>query len=254
MSIPPRRRRPKQPAERAAPPALQVIAHIPGPFQIDSPELHAQLRGELELRTTDGKLGIFGHAETTTGRFELLGREYEIDRARASFDGDVDPVVDIRVTRVMADTTLVISVHGTARDPKLELSSDPPVYNSSQVLGLIVSGDPDDTRVDTATLDRQVVGALSGVLAAKLQGQLLSGLPLDVIRIEPTSGIEVGKYIRHNIYVSYVHHFGATMSDVHRTNAHEASFELRLRRGLMLGVRYGDAGIGAIDFAWTFRY
>ena len=256
---------PEASARKPLPLAVQVVAHIPGPFHVDSPEMHAELRGELELRTTDDKLGLYGHAETTAGHFELLGREYEIERARASFDGDVDPVIDVRLTRAMPDTTVIISVHGTASAPQLDLTSDPPVYDPSQVLGLIVSGDPNNTRLDTLGLDRQLVGAISGAVVDKIKAQILPGLPVDVIQVDTSGGddtfgglrsarIEVGKYIRHNIYVSYTHQLGTTVTDIHRSNAHELNFEYRIKRHLVVGVRYGDAGIGAVDVAWTLRY
>jgi translocation and assembly module TamB len=226
--------------------------------------MQAQLRGELEVRTVDGELGVFGHAETMEGRLDILGREYEIERARASFNGELDPVIDVRVTRVMGDAKLILSVHGTASAPKLELASDPPVYNPSQVLGLVLSGDPDNRRIYEPRSEQQVASAISGLLVSQLKGQLVAGLPLDVIQVEPTSGddlarptgarIELGTYIRRRVYVSYVHHFGATVTDVHRSNTHEVNIEYRVRRRMVLGVRYGDAGIGAVDFAWTFRY
>jgi hypothetical protein len=44
------------------------------------------------------------------------------------------------------------------------------------------------------------------------------------------------------------------MTDLHVTNAIEANFEYRFRRQLVIGVRYGDAGVGTIDIAWTHRY
>jgi len=240
-------------------PALAVIAHIPGPFRVDSPEMHAELRRELEVRSGERAIGIYGHAETTAGQVELLGHSYTIERARANFDGDTDPEIDVRLTREVSSATVVISVHGTAGEPKLELSSEPPVYDASQVLGIIVSGDPDNPHLDTSTLDRRLAGAVGGMLVSKIKG-LLPGLPVDVIKVDTSTGgadgtrIEVGKYIRQNVYVSYVHHFGATMNNVHRTNSHEVSFEYRFRKHLVIGVRYGDAGIGKVDVAWSLRY
>jgi autotransporter translocation and assembly factor TamB len=247
------------------PSAFQVIAHVPGPFKIESRDMDADFQGELEVRTVEGRLGIYGHAESTGGRFELLGRPYEIEHARVSFDGPLDPTLDVRLTRTLADTTLIISVNGTASAPSVELSSYPPRYNTAQVLGMVLSGDPGNQRVDATAIDRQVAGAISSVLAGKLTGQLVRGLPIDVIQVDAGGGpatagalrggsIEVGKYLRHDIYLSYTYQFGATLQDLHRTNAHEASFEYRFRRNLLLGVRYGDAGLGAIDFAWTRRY
>jgi autotransporter translocation and assembly factor TamB len=259
----PPQRAPKERGE--LPVAMDVIAHIPGPFKIESEEMSAELTGELELRTDEGKLGVYGHAETTTGRFTLLGRQYEIERVRASFNGDLDPVVDVRLTRAVADAKLIISVHGTLSAPQLELTSDPPLYDSSQVLGLIMSGDPGNTRVDRPAVDRQLAGAISGVLVGKLKGWLVPGLPIDVIKVDPATGdetlggrggtrIELGKFIRDNIYVSYTYQFGATMSDIHRANSHQVDFEYRPRRHFVLGLRYGDASIGAIDISWTLRY
>jgi translocation and assembly module TamB len=254
-------------AQRAAMPplAFNVIAYVPGPFRIDSKEMHAELKGELEVRGVDGALRIYGHGETTTGRFEVLGRQYEIDHARASFNGSTDPVIDVRLTRAVADTKVIISVHGTASAPQLELASDPPLYNSSQVLGIILSGDPDEQRVDTPSIDRQLAGAISGAVVSKIKGQIVPGLPIDVIKVDTTAGeegagrlggarIEIGHYLRKNIYVSYVHHLGTTMTDLHRTNTHEAKFDYRLGRHFAVGVRYGDASIGAIDVSWTLRY
>jgi autotransporter translocation and assembly factor TamB len=248
-----------------APLAVQVLAYIPGPFKVDSPEMHAELRGELEIRTVDGQLGVFGHVETTSGQFELLGREYEIERVRVSFHGDLDPEVDVRLTRVLSDTTVIVSVHGTYTAPRLELTSDPPIYNTSQVLGTIVSGNPDNQRLDTTAIDQQLTSAISGALVSKIKGQLVPGLPVDVITVDTTASeqtfgalrgarLEVGTYVRHNIYVSYVQHFGATVTDLHRTNSYEANIEYQLKRHFVIGVRYGDAGIGGVDFAWTLRY
>ena len=255
---------PEPTARVSQPPDLHVLAHIPGPFRVDAPELHAELSGELDVRTDGGRLGVYGHAETASGQLELLGRAYDIERARVTFDGGIDPTVDVRLTRAMSSATVVIAVHGTAKSPTLELTSDPPVYSQSQVLGLIVSGDPDNARVDSPSTDQQLVGAVSGALVSQLTGQIVSRLPLDVIKVEPGAGaslgglggarLEVGKYLRENIYVSYSHQFGATMTDIHHSNAHELSIEYRIRRHLVLGVRYGDAGIGAIDLAWTLRY
>jgi autotransporter translocation and assembly factor TamB len=243
----------------------QVLAHIPGPFKVESPELHADLRGDLDVRIHAGEPRIYGHVEARGGRIELLGRQYEIDRARANFDGSTDPVIDVRLTRALSNATVAIQVHGTAKKPKLELSSDPPIYDSSQIIGIIVSGDPENQRIDSRSMDQRLVGAVSGVLVSKIKEQIAPGLPIDVLRLETgadsetfgglgNARLEVGHYIRENLYVSYVHRFGTTVSDLHRANAHEANVEYRFRQKFVVGMRYGDAGIGALDVSWTLRY
>jgi autotransporter translocation and assembly factor TamB len=251
----------------AAPEQARVVAHIPGPFKVRSREMNADLQGEFDLLIVGGVLELYGHAETTSGTIELLNRRYQIDHARASFDGSVDPdpAIDVRLTRELADATLVIEVHGTAKKPELVLASDPPIYDSSQIIGIIVSGDPGNQKIDARSTDQQVVGAISGLLVNKIKDQVAPGLPIDVIKVDPGADIlgpagavgtrlEVGKYITDNIYVSYVHQFGTTMSGLHRVNANEANVEYRFRGRFATNIRYGDAGVGFIDFSWTLRY
>src|SRR5439155_25125148 len=121
--------------------------------------------------------------------------------------------LNIRVTRELQQATLVIEIRGTARKPELALSSEPPVYDQTQIVGLILSGDPSAARVPSGTIDSQIFGALSGALVAQIKNQIAPGLPIDVLSVETpveggtsnTTRIEVGKYLTSNIYVSYVH-------------------------------------------------
>ena len=258
-----RRRRAAVAVEQAddAPVKASLKAHIPGPFRVRSSELGTDLNGDLDVEILGEVLRITGTVDSTWGRIELLGRSYEIEHVHVSFDGSpkLDPTLDLRITRAVDAATVIIRVRGTLSRPHIELSSEPPIYSQSQIIGIIVSGDPGSTRISDAATDQKVVGAISGVLVNQIKNQLAPGLPIDVIRVEGddsaagTSRLEVGKYITESIYLSYVHQFGAP-TGLHPVNANEAQLQYRFKRHYQLETRFGDAGVGAVNFYWSLRY
>jgi autotransporter translocation and assembly factor TamB len=249
-----------EPQQRARPRLdAEVVAHLPGPFKLRSRELEADVRGQLDVLLTDGKLRLEGHGETTWGRIELFGHRYEIERARVDFDGSPDPNVDVRLTRQITGTTIVVEVQGTAKNPRLLLASDPPIYDSTQILGILLSGDPGypglpDNRRGVAQKDT-VASAVSNLFVSKISEQLLPGLPL-AVRVEAgrAARIELGHQLTDRIYLRYTHHFGATGSGLHQVNANEATVQVRFRRRASLTLRYGDAGVGVLDVSWMLRF
>ena len=244
-----------------APVRASIKAHIPGPFRMRSSELGTDLDGDLDVELLGEVLRISGTVDSSWGRIDLLGRRYEIEHVHVSFDGNPkpDPALDIKITRAVDAATVIIHVRGTMNQPELELSSEPPIYDQSQIIGIIVSGDPGSTRISDAATDQKVVGAISGVLVNQIKDQIAPGLPIDVIRIDNndaasgTSRLEVGKYITDSIYVSYIHQFGAP-TGLHPVNANEAQLQYRFKRRYQLETKFGDAGVGALNFYWSLRY
>ncbi len=245
--------------------AADIAAHIPGPFKVRSAELMTDLQGDLDIKLVDGVPKIYGSVETTWGHLELLGRRYEIERVRASFGGQVDPdpALDVRVTRQITGTQIVIEVHGTAKKPHLVLSSEPPLYDQSQIIGIIISGDPGTQQISDRSTDQKVVGAISGLLVSKIKDSIAPGLPIDVIKVDTgddgytglgSTRLEVGKYLTEKIYVSYVHQFGGNLNALRKANSNEADLEYRFKRHYEVATRFGDAGVGAVDFYWTYRF
>ena len=244
-----------------APIKASIKAHIPGPFRIRSSEIGADLEGELDVEVLGEVMRISGAVDSTWGRLDLLGRRYELESAHVRFDGaaEADPALDIKITRAVDAATVIIRVRGTLKHPELELSSEPPIYDQAQLIGIVVSGDPGSTRISDAATDQKIVGAISGVLVNQIKNQIAPGLPVDVIRVDNndstsgTSRLEVGKYITESVYLSYVHQFGAP-TGIHPVNSNEAQLQYRFKRHYQLETKFGDAGVGAVNFYWSLRY
>lgn len=248
-----------------APATAQILVHIPGPFHVRSKELSADLKGELDIMISGPVARLTGQVESLGGWMELLGRRYNLDKVRIGFGGEPepDPELDIRLTRELSETTIVIEVHGTAGKPQLVLASDPPIYDQSEVIAAILSGDPANQRVDDRSLDQKVTGAVSSLLVGKIKDQIAPNLPIDVIKVntgtEGATGladtrIEVGKYITDTVYVSYVHQFGSTLVGTQRVNSNEADVDWRFKKHYDLETAFGDAAVGRVNLYWTLRY
>jgi translocation and assembly module TamB len=143
------------------------------------------------------------------------------------------------------------------------LTCDPPIYDQSEVIAAILSGDPATQRVDDRSLDQKVTGAVSGLLVGKIKDQIAPNLPIDVIKVdtgtEGTTGlgdtrVEVGKYITDSVYVSYVHQFGSTFVGTQRFNSNEADLEWRFKKRYEVETAFGDAAVGRVNLYWTVRY
>ncbi|MGZ3426377.1 MAG: translocation/assembly module TamB domain-containing protein, partial [Polyangia bacterium] len=247
------------------PATTEVVASIPGPFHVRSKELSTDLSGNLQIAIVGPVIRLTGQVHTSGGWLELLGRRYNIEKARVGFGGEAElnPQIDVRLTRELSQTRLIIEVHGTAKKPALLLTCDPPIYDQSEVIAAILSGDPATQRVDDRSLDSKVTGAISGLLVGKIKDQIAPNLPIDVIKVDTgTEGatglgdtrVEVGKYITDSVYVSYVHQFGSTFVGTQRFNANEADLEWRFKKHYELETGFGDAAVGKVNLFWTIRY
>ena len=242
---------------------LDVTTQIPGPFHIRSEELQVDMKGELDIRVHGPDVALTGALEALTGgRMEILGKRYTIEKIRVGFDGSpvIDPELDIKITRELDYAVIGIEVTGSASKPEVNLTSDPPIYSDSQIILAILGSDPGEQGSD-APIGDKVGGAVSGLVVGQIKNQLAPHLPIDVIKVDVGDSpsfnqtrLEVGKYIKNNIYVSYVHQFGQLLVGTRRLSGNLANIEYRFKRRYALEFSIGDAPEGKAALVWTLRY
>jgi translocation and assembly module TamB len=252
----------------AAPPrAIDIHAHA-GTFYVRGRDLDVEL--ESDLRVTTGTEGpergqplLSGSVRVRRGRIDINSQRFDIEQGTATFDGsaDINPELEIRLTRQYPEAQVTVRITGTPRRPTLEMTSDPPVYDKSQIVSLILTGQAGGqtgaTRADpTSAITTAVLGRIADTIAPELG--------LDVLRVQniqqttasgqPLGGtdtrVEVGKFVSERIYVSYAHIFGTTENQ----NSNEAHVEYRITARWMLETIFGDAGVGGVNVVWTSRY
>ena len=240
-----------------------ILVDLSDPVTIVGPEVRAALVGNLKV-AMNGPTNvpvITGEIHSLSGWVQLFKHHYQLSKARVSLSGETppNPLLEVMISSQMQDAMIYLGVNGTALKPKLRFTSDPPIYDESQIISLVLSGG----RQGGGGLQQKVIGGLSSLLIDKLQSQLAGDLPIDVVRLDLGSGdplsnsrtsLEVGKYIRDDLFLLYTHRFGDSQNILHRTNNNEVTLEWHFFRNYQLDLMGGDQGMGALDLYWRKRF
>ena len=188
------------------------------------------------------------------GRINIQGQRFDFEHGNVTFNGsyEINPELDLKLTRQYPEALVVIELRGTPKKPQLRMSSDPAVYDQAQIVSLILTGQPGGQPSTGKSFDP--TAAVATAVLSKLADKVAPALGLDVMRVEgqevknekgeatgdTDTRVEVGKYVTERIYLSYAHIFGAPDN----ANQNEAHVEYRMTRRLMMETVFGDAGQG----------
>lgn len=257
---------PRQPAAGAAalarvPADFRLTLSAPGTITVRDEGAELRLKSDLELSRVDGQLSITGTIEALQGRLSLFERIYEVRQARIAFGGRMppDPRLDITLEHDFAVATVRIHARGSASQPELSFSSVPAEYSQSQLLAMVLGGEPGEksTADEDLQLQDQALDAAAGMLLSGLRGILRRALPIDTLGIETstqeettTAELVVGKWITEDLFVAYRYRMGADEDE----NANAVEVQYRLGRDWILEGFYGDGAEGGVDVLWIKRF
>ena len=162
---------------------------------------------------------VVGSIKTVRGYYEFQGRRFELERdGTVSFKGPdpTDPTLDITGIREVSGIEARVRVHGTAKRPRLDLRSVPPL-DEADVLSLIVFNRPVN---ELGEGERTAVGEtaatmVGGVVAAPLAEALRDVLDVDLLEISvagdsgrgPT--VAIGNQLGERVFVRFRQQFGS---------------------------------------------
>lgn len=232
-----------------------------GTIYVRGKDLDLELETHLRIRAEAGPARVTGTADIRRGRIMLAGQRFEVERGTIAFRGKDEPQMDVRIAHQYPDAMVAVELRGTPSHPSLHLVSDPPIYDTAQIISLVLTGQPGGAPSSGSSDPTAAIGtAVLGKIADKLAPEI----GLDVVRVENVkettpegqatgstdTRIEVGKYIGSRVYLSYAHVFGAAIGQ----NLNQAQVEYRASRRWLVETVFGDAGVGGVDALWTYRY
>jgi translocation and assembly module TamB len=183
--------------------------------------LNVTVAGDVRAmkRPGDTTVRLRGNIQTVRGTYQFQGRRFDIQRdGQIQFTGgdQIDPRLDLRATRLISGVEATVRVQGTARQPKLSLSSQPPL-EEADILSLIIFNQPVNSLGEGEQVSlAQRAGALaSGFVASSLAQSLGNALELDVFEVQtaPETGqsasVTVGEQVGERLFVKFRQAFGA---------------------------------------------
>ncbi len=237
--------------------SLDIAVHSPGALRITGENLRVSENAPLGLGSfnlrASGDLFVYkapaqafsitGSLDSISGSYSFQGRRFELyPSSSVDFRGDLNPGVFISVNRVISGVETRVTISGTLREPELALSSTPPL-DPSDILSLVVFNT--STNELSAAQQRELAiraGTLAvGFLTSSLTTALERSIGLDILEIEPVTGVAggakvtIGEEIAPGLVARFSRQFGADQYN-------EATIEYHISRILRLRATFSDAG------------
>lgn len=166
--------------------------------------LDAEVGGRFRITGAVSDIRPVGGFELIRGRLSILGQRITFDEGSVQLVGSLDPVLYFVARTARAGISVIVTVTGRASDPKIELSSQPPLPEDEILAQLIFSR----SLGELSALQIARLAAAAAELAgsgSSLTGKLRKATGLDDIDIytnaEGNTAVRAGRYVRENIYL-----------------------------------------------------
>jgi translocation and assembly module TamB len=194
------------PAQRNGSTELDIRLTAPGRVFTRGRGVEAEWALDVRLDGTARSPRLFGDARAVRGTLALSGQPFEIESARIFFNGDpLDAQIDMSAVRDTADLSARVRFTGTAREPELAFSSDPPLPGDEILPQVLFGRGVADLSAFEAAQLAASLAALSGNASLNLMdaARAAAGLDRFNVRQDEDGGFLVagGVYLTRDVYV-----------------------------------------------------
>jgi len=169
-------------------------------------------------REPDMDAVLVGEVNTVRGTYDFQGRRFEVLRdGRIVFRGTQlgDPALDVSAEREIQGIIANVNITGTARSPRVMLSSQPPL-EEADIFSLIVFNQPVNKlgQGEVNTLAERAAGMASGFVVTPLAVSLERALDLDLFELDAVGderagpSAAIGRQVGEKLFVKFRQSFG----------------------------------------------
>lgn len=234
---------------------VELALELPRNTWVRGRGLEIELDGSLGVEKSPlGPVRYLGTVNVVRGRYEVLGKRFDVRRGNTTFDGSrrLDPLLDIEATHRVRDVTILAFVTGRVSDPNLRLDSEPSLEEDDVLSYLFLGRPAGEAGEGTGSLDAAAAGLAAGIAVKEIAGLLGESLPIDTLDVRIgeqgiPEEVRVGAYVTPNVFMQYGRTFDSDPVD-------EVGIELRLSDQWSIESEMGsDASAGA-DLIWSIDF
>lgn len=225
---------------------LNVRIRAPGRVFTRGRGVDAEWSLDLRLQGATHDPRLYGEARSVRGTLSLAGQPFEVADSRILFDGDpLDAELDLTATRDTADLTAHMRLTGTARDPEVTFTSDPPLPEDEILPHVLFGRSVEDLSGLEAAQLAAGLATLSGRASLNIvdAARAATGLDRFNVRQDESGGFLVagGIYLTRDVYL-----------EVARTGLGEAQtrIEWTVRPRLVLITSFLGNGEQRVSLRW----
>jgi translocation and assembly module TamB len=194
---------------------LNLTIQAPQAVFVRGRGLNAEVGGQFTVTGDPSAPAVLGNLTLRRGDFNLVGHRLNFTRGNVSLVSatTIDPLLDFAATTTVQGTTIEVDITGSARAPKIELTSSPSLPQD-EAMALLLFGKPSAGLSPFELLSAaQALAELTGrqPVGGGFLGKLRGGLGLDQLSINSGSGsgsgsgtttsVEGGRYVAPGVYV-----------------------------------------------------
>ncbi|MCB5230507.1 MAG: translocation/assembly module TamB, partial [Candidatus Cloacimonetes bacterium] len=247
----------------------EVTLSIPKNFWIRSSDMNIELGGSIDVLINDGNIRLFGNVNTLRGFYIFYGKRFDLINGVITFSGgellnpnlNVETVYKFRGAN-SRNNSLSLLVSGDLEDVEITFLLNGEQIEEGDAISYILFGRSFDELSQNEQGEVSSQSAIiSNFFANKVAEQVASvvgdRLQLDLLKFSSDTtksqfGIEVGKYLTDDLFISYKRDF--SFSDSKEPVYEEIIVEYELIKNLFLQAIKGDSKASGLDLIWRMRW
>ncbi|WP_428818716.1 translocation/assembly module TamB domain-containing protein [Microbulbifer sp. MCCC 1A16149] len=219
--------------------------------------LDSELKGKVEIAGTAADPQASGTLTIVRGKFDLLGKKFELQEGQVQFENNVAAIY-VKGVHTYPEGEITAEISGTTDDPKIEFSSNPAAAQD-EIFAQLLFG---KSLTDISPL--QAVRLVGVVRTLQTGGTGFDPLAstrdlvgLDTLDFESEAtdegdqySLSLGKYITSRIYLEL-------QRSTDPLNPWQAEMQIELRKNLRLDIKSSDnneSGAGSVELQWKKDY
>ncbi|MGI9390468.1 MAG: translocation/assembly module TamB domain-containing protein [Boseongicola sp.] len=183
---------------------LDVRINAPNRVFVRGRGLDSEFGGGLRVTGTTREVTPIGAFNLIRGRLDILGQRLEIEEATITIQGSFVPIVRIRATTQVEDTTINIIVLGPADNPEISFESQPELPEEEVLARLIFGRGMETLSPLQAARLALAVRTLAGRGGEGIVGNIRQGAGLADFDVttddEGNPAVRAGAYLSENVY------------------------------------------------------
>ncbi|MFJ3055493.1 translocation/assembly module TamB domain-containing protein [Herbaspirillum sp. NPDC087042] len=197
----------EKPASKFAP-VMQIAVDLGNDFRFRGSGADLRLRGDMSVRSEPlSPLRATGTINVAEGSYEAFGTKLNIERGIINFQGPIaNPNINILAMRRNQDVEAGVSVTGNARQPRVQLVSEPNVPDDEKLSWMMFGHGTDSSSIGQRTASSQalaLVGNMGGKRIAKDIGLDQFSIGSSESGLTDEQVVNLGKAITEKITLGY---------------------------------------------------
>ncbi|MEJ2724189.1 MAG: translocation/assembly module TamB domain-containing protein [Deltaproteobacteria bacterium] len=233
---------------------LDLSVLSPGRAFVRGRGLDSEWQGEMKITGTASEPIITGKLGIVRGRFNFLGKQFDLTRGLISFQGETppSPLLDVRGEARTKDITARIELSGSLQSPEITLSSEPSLPTDEILSRLLFGRSVTQITPLQALQLANAVNRLAGGRGIDYMGRTREVLKLDQLEIKQSgskpedTAVSAGKYVSDTVFLEVEQGLGP--------DSGKASVQWEMTPNITVETEAGvNAEVGA-GVSWKWDY